>query len=81
MEPVEKEILRSNLSKLWTREEYYASDFSKQTVKGKVGTENVSNANHSMEVIFKGARRCLLVKDAYGKVIKSPSYSPAKIIL
>lgn len=58
------EVMRSNDTKLWTSEE------TSQIPAGCTARAVKSG---------KTTDRCLLVKDASGKVIKSPSYSPANI--
>ena len=66
-----EEVHRSNMSKMWTLPEYKSAnrlvDFS---------VTNVSSMNED-EMI--NSDRCFLVKNKDGKVIKSPSYSPANI--
>lgn len=63
--PVFQEIHRSNMSKLWTSEE----------VKAYISAESLI----ATRVQDSGDGRCYLVKNKDGKVIKSPSYSPADI--
>lgn len=66
MEPIFQEVHHSNMSKLWTEDEVdiYLED-SNYTV-----TE-VQDKSDTVKIY--------LVKDKYGKVIKSPSYSSANI--
>jgi predicted HAD superfamily Cof-like phosphohydrolase len=64
LEPVFKEIHRSNMTKLWTEAEISSPAFH--------------GNDYTCELVRAGVR-CWLVKRADGKVIKSPSYSPADI--
>lgn len=67
IEPVFEEVMRSNDSKLWTHDECLTAP---------------SDYNYTCVDKSKiGTDRCYLVKDRMGKVIKSPSYLPAKILL
>jgi predicted HAD superfamily Cof-like phosphohydrolase len=67
MEPVFAEVHRSNMSKLWTELEKFKNE-DRILVGQRVAWT-------------KDQPRCWLVKNSDGKVIKSPSYSPANIIL
>lgn len=66
MEPIFAEIHRSNMSKLWTEQ-----DVSDLTLEERVKC--------SVKKISKYDFTKYLVKNQDGKVIKSPSYSPANI--
>lgn len=59
------EVHRSNMTKLWTEEE-------RDTITDK--TWSVTYIPQAVE-----SDRCWLVKNAAGKVLKSPSYSPANL--
>lgn len=63
LEPIFDEVHRSNMSKLWTAKE--VGEISPQTYI-------FYNLNNNQE-------RCFIVRNSAGKVIKSPSYEPAKI--
>lgn len=70
IDPLFNEVMRSNFSKLWTAME--------------VDKEKNLHAPHKSPLTFTfipdtGNDRQWLVKDKDGKVIKSPSYSPAKL--
>jgi predicted HAD superfamily Cof-like phosphohydrolase len=65
LEPVFQEVHRSNMSKLWTTAESAA-----------MPQGSTAKAVRSSGSPFD---RCLVVKRADGKVIKSPSYEPADI--
>lgn len=69
MEPIFAEVHRSNMTKLWTYKETYELDGTQFTV-----TDTMPNVE-----INTAITRCLLVKNKDGKVIKSPSYSPANL--
>lgn len=76
MEEIESEVLRSNLSKLWTRREIPSSypipeGYTLTCVKEHLAGEQTCSATVD--------ERSTLMKDQYGKIIKSPSYSPANI--
>lgn len=71
MEPIFDEVCRSNMSKLWTCKEYAKRTDSSLTYEK---TQSLTEVDYE-------TTRCYLVKDSHGKVIKSPSYSPAKIVL
>jgi len=64
MEPIFSEINRSNLTKLWTRKEVLDEDEIVIFVAEIKGLE---------------VPKRFLVKDKAGKVLKSPSYSPANL--
>jgi predicted HAD superfamily Cof-like phosphohydrolase len=64
LEPVVDEIHRSNMSKMWTDEE----------IKSLPEDCTVANTFST-----KTDRRHVVKRKADGKVIKSPSYSPAKL--
>jgi predicted HAD superfamily Cof-like phosphohydrolase len=70
MQPIFEEVHRSNMSKLWTTEEVSTPDSYPESYTA----EQVSYP-HPQDVHIK----CWLVKDKDGKVIKSPSYSPANL--
>lgn len=59
------EVHRSNMTKLWTNEERDAI------------TDKTWTCTHTPEGFESD--RCWLVKNAAGKVLKSPSYSPANL--
>lgn len=59
-----EEVHRSNMSKLWTEQEVYEAQPNKECTMTEINTPD---------------KRCFLVKDSNGKVIKSPSYSPANL--
>jgi predicted HAD superfamily Cof-like phosphohydrolase len=67
-DPLFNEVMRSNNSKFWTEEEWRSLIREEQ------------DKYHSTLICPnpKGSR-CVLVKDKDGKVIKSPSYSPANL--
>ena len=69
MEPIFDEVVRSNDSKRWTLKEKLRAplDYSITNVTSM-------NPNEMLDT-----DRCYLVKDKSGKVIKSPSYSPANL--
>lgn len=75
------EVIRSNDSKLWTLTEI--DDIHKDTFNSlsEFNQDNKKYHVHAVKlpVIGNGTERCWLVKDSHGKVIKSPSYSPANI--
>jgi predicted HAD superfamily Cof-like phosphohydrolase len=58
------EVMRSNESKLWTHDEIHSEDFME---------------GYSSEWVDSPVEREYVVKDKDGKVIKSPSYSPANL--
>lgn len=59
LEPINNEVHRSNMSKLWS-------------------LENIGSIRTGMNPIRVGENQWI-IKDSHGKVIKSPSYSPADI--
>lgn len=60
------EVHRSNMSKLWTEDEWSAVDL------------DFRNEHTYLDVQIKTELKCFLVKrKSDGKVVKSPSYSPA----
>lgn len=59
------EVHRSNMTKLWTNEE--RDEITDKTLSCTYVTQAVESD------------RCWLVKNASGKVLKSPSYSPANL--
>lgn len=74
-EEIFNEVMRSNWTKLWTPNEYCHTNYEQEAnytfvYKGKNETQERSEDTQN---------RCYLVKDSIGKVIKSPSYSPANI--
>lgn len=71
MEPIFKEVHRSNMSKLWTNKEYCNTNLRQEqdyTFKQLITDSDCDST-----------KRSWLVKDKDGKVVKSPSYSPANI--
>ena len=71
MDEIFDEVHRSNMTKLWTDTEMTKIPSNKGYLFKQVRGGIPSNPH----------TRCWLVKDSYGKAIKSPSYSPAKIIV
>lgn len=68
LEPIFEEVMRSNDTKLWTAEEFGEA----------LKDEDWAN-KHTWTNTGDARERRWLVKDLSGKVIKSPSYSPANI--
>jgi NTP pyrophosphatase (non-canonical NTP hydrolase) len=78
MEAITDEIHRSNMSKMWTDEEIA------QLIPKTISTRGIcARLNASVKVIHSLAignpRRHVVVRVSDGKVIKSPSYSPAQL--
>jgi predicted HAD superfamily Cof-like phosphohydrolase len=71
IEPVFNEIHRSNLTKLWTAKEVTENE-------GKI-KDNGWNFELAVWGDLKPSSRIYRVKNASGKLIKSPSYSPANL--
>lgn len=69
MEPIMEEIHRSNMTKLWTDAEYTSTEMQKYYSFKQVSPGDPMNPH----------LRIWLVRDSRGKVIKSPSYSPANL--
>lgn len=67
LEPVFKEIHRSNMSKLWTEEEVKSNQ--ERFVTGELVANQLNKDN-----------QLYVVKRTDGKIIKSPSYSPANLL-
>lgn len=74
MEPIFEDVCRSNMSKLWTLTEF--DTIYQDYAKGKYTCECVG-----IPLKGDGTERHYLIKDSTGKVIKSPSYSPANIVI
>ena len=70
MDEIFDEVHRSNMAKLWTDKEVRSSKMPGYMFK-LVNSLEKDNPN----------KRCWLVQNIHGKAIKSPSYSPAKIIV
>jgi len=70
MEPLFAEVHRSNMTKLWTCAEVSVPDELPTTYE----VEQI-NQHHPTDI----NKRCYLVRNKYGKVIKSPSYTPANL--
>ena len=62
MENINIDVHNSNMSKLWTEEEV-------NSIRGDL--------NYSYKKIFNNTNKCFVVKKSSGKVMKSPSYTPA----
>jgi len=78
IEPVFEEVMRSNDSKLWTNKE--VAEHYKTTVTPD--SKQFDCEHHScIRVNVSEDHRDWLVEDNHGKVLKSPSYSPANIKL
>jgi predicted HAD superfamily Cof-like phosphohydrolase len=69
MEPVFAEVHQSNMTKLWTDAEYTCYDFNIPLTFELAKPLNPTNPH----------KRCYIARNKDGKVIKSPSYSPANI--
>ncbi len=71
LEPFQDEVHRSNMTKLWTQDEVYVSGDSngKKLPAGYTATQ-----------VGGPGQIAYLVKNADGKVMKSPSYSPADLV-
>ncbi len=67
LEPVFKEIHRSNMSKLWTEEEVKSNQ--ERFATGELVANQLNKDN-----------QLYVVKRSDGKIIKSPSYSPANLL-
>ncbi len=72
------EVLRSNDSKMWTDKEV-SEHFGIYDEEHTKTLEKISEAPGLKAFRSIGFGRCWLVKDKAGKVIKSPSYSPADL--
>lgn len=70
-EKVFQEVMRSNDSKLWTYNELKSIKPNHDAVCVNCGDVVQCDCDFNL--------KCILVKDKDGKVIKSPSYSPANI--
>ena len=82
-DPHFNEVMRSNWSKMWTQEEVGKLGGILLPFNEKLGEERQFSKGSET---FYGKRltlekRCWLVKDSSGKVIKSPSYSPPQFKL
>jgi hypothetical protein len=71
LQPIVIEVHRSNMSKLWTHAERATYG------KGDLTFTHMGSSLESMEIRLRG--RHWLAKNDAGKVVKSPSYSPADI--
>jgi len=74
-DPYFDEVMRSNFSKMWTSAEVNS------VMNNMLVSETVEIAfgNLVARKVTDSDVRCWLVKDISGKVIKSPSYSPANL--
>lgn len=79
-DPLFNEVMRSNNSKMWTREEFehdWPEAKSLEDITGSWFNPHVED--RFVTKIENDNLRCYLVKDKDGKVIKSPSYSPVNL--
>jgi predicted HAD superfamily Cof-like phosphohydrolase len=73
------EVMRSNMSKLWTREEVLRATQEIGFESGGCDGRWVALSNGWVAQLVTCDRRAWLVKNELGKVVKSPSYSPANL--
>ncbi len=86
-DPIFNEVMRSNWTKLWTREELEHDWPEMRGMKDITGDwfQPALASRHVTQVLLPGETQhkfiggAYLVKDSSGKVIKSPSYSPANL--
>ncbi len=67
------EIHRSNMSKLWTVKEWGNAIIDGRDIADSLSCDVIDHLHEDDE------SKCLVVKRADGKIIKSPSYSPADL--
>jgi hypothetical protein len=73
MEPIFAEVHRSNMSKMWTVDEY------EKSMNYPIGLSFTFCWDNDPTNSPMQDDRCWLAKNKDGKVVKSPSYSPANI--
>lgn len=79
-DPLFDEVMRSNNSKMWTEEEVRLL-FNATGMLDAASIAQLEDSRYPGWTIIRvtDSDRCFLVKDTNGKVIKSPSYSPANL--
>lgn len=80
IDPLFDEVMKSNWSKMWTRDEVqkeFNRDIGAFQLNETKRFEDCHVTFIGKEAAFKD--RCYLVKNDAGKVLKSPSYSPANL--
>jgi len=75
IEPIFNEVMRSNWSKMWTDDELNDKYPGGHAALEQLGlTATLKGTHPEVDIDF------YIVKDKSGKVIKSPSYSPANLV-